>query len=119
MDFFFPHMGIFGDPQRVKVLLQYYYYYYLKKVYFLRPTFLAAETTKKWSRMLQKIFEMLKAMFQNFESKCMVNILATIVNKIIDKEDYLMLLLTSEHPNRRTNDGWMFDFMKNSYEIFN
>ena len=26
-----------------------------------------------------------------------MNILATIVNKIIDKEDYLMLLLTSEH----------------------
>ena len=71
MDFYLnPHMGIFGDPQRVKVLLQYYYYYYyLKKVYFLRPTFSAAETTKKWSRMLQKIFEMLKAMFQNFESK--------------------------------------------------
>ena len=33
----------------------------------------------------------------------LLNTLATIVNKIIDKEDYLMLLLTSElHLNQRT-----------------
>lgn len=33
----------------------------------------------------------------------LLDILATIVNKIIDKEDYLMLLLTSElHLNQRT-----------------
>ena len=39
----------------------------------------------------------------NVNRWCIVNMLATIVNKIIDKEDYLMLLLTSElHLNQRT-----------------
>ena len=38
----------------------------------------------------------------NVNRWCIVNILATIVNKIIDKEDYLMLLRTSElHLNHR------------------